>query len=103
MEKEFNELKLFLSEFWSYNITKIKEEYSLDDLGMYGDDKRDFLKAFFEKFDIDSEDMNYEKFCEPEIFNPLSFIFKKMKNEKIKIPINHLVSVIKKRKWFDPT
>ena len=103
MEKEFKELRDFLSVFWSYKKDKITINKSLDDLGMYGDDKRDFLKSFVEKFNVNFSDLNYDKFCEPERFNPLKRIFIKSKNEeKTIITIEHLINVIKRKEWFYP-
>ena len=62
MEKEF---KIFISDFWSYKIEKIRLESTLDDLGMYADDKKDFLNSLFQKFDIKFNNMEFDKFCEP--------------------------------------
>lgn len=97
------EIKDFVSDFWSYKKDKIKIEKSLDDLGMYGDDKRDFLMSFIHKFNIESSNLDYDKYCEPEVFNPLRFIFFRKEDEQIvEITISHLVEVIKRQKWFDP-
>src|SRR5690554_2082530 len=101
--EELDKLKQFFKDEWSVKESKIALEKSLDDLGMYGDDKRDFLKSFFEKFNIESNNINYDKFCEPEVFNPLRFIFFRKEDEQIvEITISHLVEVIKRQKWFDP-
>lgn len=101
MEKEFKELKEFLCTFWSYKKGKITVEKSLDDLGMYGDDKREFLMSFIEKFNIEASGLDYDKFCESEIFNPMK-LFSFKKREKIEINIGHLIDIIKKKKWIDP-
>jgi hypothetical protein len=104
MENEFLQLREFLSVFWSYNKRKISINNSLDDLGMYGDDKRDFLKSFVRTFNIESANLNYNKFCEPEVFNPFSALIKKNKKDEIilKVSLSHLVNVMKEKKWFDP-
>ena len=98
------ELKDFVRDFWSYKKDKIKIEKSLDDLGMYGDDKRDFLICFIHKFNIESSNLDYDKYCEKETFNPLRFLFsKKTDQEKPKITIKHLIEVAEKKVWFDPS
>ncbi|MCB9202143.1 MAG: DUF1493 family protein [Flavobacteriales bacterium] len=103
MEKEFDELKEFLGDFFSYKKNKITIEMSLDDLGMYGDDKRDFLQSFLQRFNIESSNLDYDKFCELETFNPIKNLFFSKKDDKIiKISINHLVNVIKSKKWHNP-
>lgn len=103
MENVFEELRDFLSDYWSYKKEKITMNKSLDDLGMFGDDKRDFLLSFNERFNIESKDLDLEKYCEPETFNPFRFLFfKKRSDDKIKIKINHLLDVMMKKKWFDP-
>ena len=96
-------LKEFISDFWSYKKDKITSDKSLDDLGMYGDDKKDFLIFFIKKFDIDSINLDYNKYCESETFNPLSFLFIRMKEKnKVKLTIEHLVKVAEKKIWFEP-
>lgn|SRR5690554_2924335 len=102
--EELDKLKQFFKDEWSVKESKIALEKTLDNLGMYGDDKRDFLISFFKKFNIKSDDINYDKFCEPEIFNPLKLIFfsRRKSEDNIKITIKHLVEVIKIGRWFDP-
>ncbi len=103
MVNEFKELSSFLSRFLSYDINKITKEKSLDDFKIYGDDKKEFLEAFFKKFKIQHTTIDYEKYCELEIFNPFNFFFKKAKNQEIKkITLSHLIEVMKNEKWFDP-
>ncbi|WP_410221846.1 DUF1493 family protein [Pedobacter sp.] len=102
MVDHFEEVKEFISAFWSYNKNKITIEKSLDDLGMYGDDKKDFLMSFIEKFNIEASDLDYDKFCELEIFNPLKILFFRKNDEKPKIKIEHLINVVKKKRWFNP-
>jgi len=98
------EIKDFVSDFWSYKKDKIKIEKSLDDLGMYGDDKRDFLMSFIHKFNIESSNLDYDKYCEKEVFNPLKLLFyKKINKEVIEITIKHLIKVAEKKVWFDPS
>ena len=104
MDSEFNQLAVFISDFWSYNINKITKEKSLDNLGMYADDKKEFLMRFFKKFNIQHDNINFEKFCEPEIFNPFFFLGNKEKNKERKmITVNHLFAVMRKKEWFDPS
>jgi hypothetical protein len=98
-----DELKFFISEFWSYNIKKITSEKTLDDIGMYGDDKRDFFNAYFKKYKIDCLNFDYDKYCEPENFNPFFLLLNNKNSDKIiSVSINHLNKVIEKGEWFEP-
>jgi hypothetical protein len=102
IKTESQKLDLFISHFWSYDISKITPEKTLDSIGMYGDDKRDFFNLFFTRFNIKCLNFNYDNYCEPENFNPFRLLFKnKNSNDITTVSIGHLHKVIEKGIWFD--
>lgn len=48
-----DQLKDFISKYWRYKKHKIEDTTTLDKLGMYGDDKYDFLIAMGKEFNVD--------------------------------------------------
>lgn len=103
-------LKGFIYEYWSFNKNKIFEKTTLDDLGMFGDDKYDFLIEFSKKFNVDISNIKFELYVEPEpsllmyLDSFMRCFFKKKLTEKYnvkKITIEMLVNSIEKGKWIE--
>ncbi len=49
MNDNINLLRDYICEYWSYKKDKIVTKTTLDDLGMFGNDKYNFLRFFFKK------------------------------------------------------
>ena len=102
------DLKKFISNYWSYDINKITLEKSLDDMGMYGDDKYEFLIEFSEFYSVDISNLNFQDYVEPEptILTHLDtlsrFFFKKklkIKPDVKPIYVQNLLETICLGKW----
>jgi len=50
-----HQIKTFICEYWNYKLDKLKLETTLDDIGMFGDDKYDFIISFCKKFNLNME------------------------------------------------
>lgn len=66
MEDTFQILQVYISKYWTCSITKIKINTTLDDLGMFGDDKLDFLNDYSREFNVDISGFDFDKYIEPE-------------------------------------
>jgi len=101
-----NDVKNFISEFWKVDKSKLhKETRILQDLGIDGDDAKEFIMSFANNFNIDSNGFEFDKCFGPEAgFDPFSWVcskFTKNNNEKVQeISIQKLVEVIEKGCFF---
>ena len=101
-----NKILNFISEYWSYDINKLTEYKSLDDLGMYGDDKYDFIIDFAKVFDFNIEEFPFDKYVEDEsdfwgigsLINKI--IFNKKPREIKPITISMLIKWAENGYWF---
>lgn len=66
MEDTFLILQVYISKYWTCSITNIKANTTLDDLGMFGDDKLDFLNDYSREFNVDISGFDFDKYIEPE-------------------------------------
>lgn len=107
MDDNFKNLVNFISSFWNYKPDKITLDKSLDDLGMFGNDKTDFIYAFSKEFKIDITELKFEDYIEPEpsflmYLDSLCQVIFRMKlthkYDKKPITIRHLVEAIKIKK-----
>lgn len=60
------QLKDFISDYWRYKRHKIEDSTTLDKLGMYGDDKYDFLIYMGKEFNVDMTDFPFDKYVDDE-------------------------------------
>lgn len=60
------QLKDFISDYWRYKRHKIEDSTTLDKLGMYGDDKYDFLIDMGKEFNVDMTDFLFDKYVDDE-------------------------------------
>ena len=102
-------VRQFISNYWSYDIGKISLNTTIDDLGLYGDDKYDFLLEFSRRFDLDSSKINYINYIDNEpnlvmqIREIFRYIFKKKNNDSdtiIPITVKMLVDSVDNGEWF---
>lgn len=63
-------VKKFICSFWNYDFNKLKMESTLNDLGMFGADKQDFLLEFAEKFNVNLNSFPFNKYVEEVVINP---------------------------------
>ena len=79
-----NQVLNYISKYWSYDINKLTINKSLDDLGMYGDDKYDFIIDFAKAFNLNINEFPFDKYIEDEgdFFGIGAFIKKNIFNKK---------------------
>lgn len=66
-------VKEFISSYWHYDIKNITLEKSLDDLGMYGDDKEDFINDFAKHFSLSLENFPFNHYIDDESVDVFGF------------------------------
>ena len=66
MDKSIDLLRDYISDYWSLKKDKIVAATTLDELGMFGNDKYDFLIDYCKKFKVDTSSLKYELYIEPE-------------------------------------
>lgn len=54
-------VKTFISKYWYYNIDKLISNTTLDEIGMFGDDKYDFIVAFTKEFNLNKDNFRFDK------------------------------------------
>nr|WP_284428169.1 DUF1493 family protein [Acidovorax sp. SUPP2522] len=79
-----------------------------DDLHITGDDAVDFMEKFFDKFDVDYQEFEFQRYFNGEGFNPLKLLLlpfpsfrRKFQNEVEKVPLTlgMLAKGVELRKW----
>jgi len=97
----FTELRDYVSEYWRYEKDKIKQDTTLDEIGMYGDDKYDFLIDLAKKFNLDLKNFPFDNYVDDEIIDPFGLrdillkFFGKTTRRIEPITIEDLVTIIK--------
>lgn len=66
METTFEILQNYIRKYWSCSVTEVNLNASLDDLGMFGDDKIDFLNDYSKTFNVDLSGFDFNKYIESE-------------------------------------
>jgi hypothetical protein len=109
MNKNIDLLKDYIFDYWSFKKDKIFEKTTLDDMGMFGNDKYDFLVDFSKKFNVDISNIKFELYVEPEpslimhLDSFMRFFFKRKLTQKYDvkdISIEMLVNSMEKGKWI---
>lgn len=105
-ENSFVIVKKFISDFCGIvDLDVIKPEKTLSELGLYGDDKLEFMQSFFNDFKIDNTSFDWKKYIEPEgsfisITGIFKFIFgKSAKKEGFEISVEDLIVSFEKKRW----
>lgn len=105
-EKSFIIVRNFISEFCGIkNLKTIKKEKTLSELGLYGDDKLEFMQSFFSSFDIDCTSFEWKKYIESEggfinIKGFYRFIWGKSKEkDEFEISVEELIYSFEKKVW----
>lgn len=105
-ENSFIIVKKFISDFCGISdLDAIKPEKTLSELGLYGDDKLEFMQSFFNDFKIDNTSFDWKKYIEPEggfisITGIFKFLFgKTAKKESFEISVEDLIVSFEKKKW----
>lgn len=105
-EKSFVIVKKFISDFCVIpDLSTIKPEKTLSELGLYGDDKLEFMQSFFNAFEISSTNFDWKKYIEPEggfisIVGIFKLIFGKSKEKKdFEISVEDLILAFEKKEW----
>lgn len=87
---------------------QIKSRYKKieDDLGITGDDAKEFLDKFSKKFSIDLSDLDLHRYFESEGVGMINFSWLLGKRRKVKrslheITISALENILKDGKWID--
>ncbi len=92
--------------FYERGCAKTEDELCVNKNVFYlGDDAERMIEEFSNEFDVDMMQMFFSKYFLKEselIFYWIYKLFKTKKLNKEHIPIEHLVQVVKKKKWFDP-
>ena len=91
----------FVSNYWSYDVNKLTPTKTLDELGLFGDDKYDFIVEFSKDFNLDITGFPFINYVENEGDTlGIGIFFKKyilrQKNKKI-----YEISIAKLIKWVD--
>ncbi|AUX17873.1 DUF1493 family protein [Flavobacterium columnare] len=93
LNKEFY---AFLKEEINININENSPNFRLEkDLNMYGEDAFEFIEKFANRFNVNLDNFNFEKYFNPEI-DRISLFFKEKfrKNNKSELTIQDLKSAI---------
>lgn len=105
-ENSFIIVKKFISNFCGIlDLNTIKPEKTLSELGLYGDDKFEFMQSFFNTFKIDNTSFDWNKYIEPEggfmsIIGLFKFIFRKTtENKAFEISVEDLIFAFEKKVW----
>lgn len=105
-ENSFMIVKKFISNFCGIlDLNTIKPEKTLSELGLYGDDKLEFMQSFFYDFKIDNTSFDWKKHIEPEggfisITGVFKFIFGKTTEKKdFEISVEDLIYALEKKVW----
>lgn len=61
-----NKIFSYISNYWNCSIDELLPQTTLDDIGMYGDDKLDFIKGFVNEFQLDLTHFSFEKYIDDE-------------------------------------
>ena len=93
----------YISKYWSYDINKLRLNTTLDDIGMFGDDKYDFLIDFGNEYNLDMIDFPFGKYIDDEgdilsIGFFLKKLFKGESKKQEKITIQMLINWVKENK-----
>lgn len=102
-----DQLKDFISKYWRYKKHKIEDTTTLDKLGMYGDDKYDFLIAMGKEFNVDMTNFSFDKYVDDEVVDPFGIgeAIRKLFGKKIRkiypITVQELVDFMNGEKKLD--
>lgn len=99
-------VKKFISNFCGIlDLNAIEPEKTLSELGLYGDDKLEFMESFFNSFKIENTNFDWKKYIEPEggfmsITGFWKFVFgKSTKKEDNEISVEDLIFAYEKKVW----
>lgn len=97
-----NNVKIFISKYWHYKKDKLKIETTLDDIGMFGDDKYDFIVDFTKEFNLSLENFPFDKYIDDEVSDVLGLrklLYGKKLRKICPITISMLIEWIEKGYW----
>lgn len=103
MENEIK--KNVITFFGKYSQAKLDENTEINnELGLLGDDADAMLFAFMKRFNVNFENVDFDKYFVPE---PLLkyWYYKWFNPEKLRrkpLTLGHMVEVAKKGYWFEP-
>lgn len=93
-------VKTFISKYWDYKLDKLKIETSLDDIGMFGDDKYDFIINFTKEFNLSVKNFPFEKYIDDEGGNFIrKFLFGNRLRKIYPITILMLIKWVEQGYW----
>jgi hypothetical protein len=98
-----NRVKIFISEYWHYNVEKLNLDTTLDDIGFFGDDKYDFIISFAKYFNLNVDNFNFKEYVDDEVFDLFNIkkVFMKVSYRKtIPIKISKLINWVEKNEWI---
>lgn len=103
-----NRVQVLLSEHTSHSIDEIQSNTLLcRDLGMFGDDAYDFMRAYSSSLDVDMTGYNHAHYFPPETgCNPVVLLLILISGRPLRytyrdIPVGHLVRIAINHKWVD--
>lgn len=93
-------VKIFISKYWQYRQDKLKIETTLDDIGMFGDDKYDFIIDFTRKFNLSVGNFPFDKYIDDEGgYFIRKLLFRKRLRKIYPISISMLIEWLEKGYW----
>jgi hypothetical protein len=105
-ENSFLIVRKFISDFCGISdLNSIKPDKTLSGLGLYGDDKLEFMESFFNTFEIENTNFDWGKYIEPErgfisLEGFFRFIFGKPNEKKeFEITVGQLIVAFDKKAW----
>jgi hypothetical protein len=99
----FEKVCAFVAEHRSVKKGELTEQTELLKLGMDGDDAREFMEAFSDKFAVDMSEFEFSKHFGPEGFNPIYYfyclLFSRDKLRQLPITLGDLTKAAQNKKW----
>ncbi len=97
--------EILVQEFGSSPESVTPEARLMQDQYLRGDDATDFLGILMSKYDIDFQNMNFDRYFHGEYYGLRDMYYALMKKDdprKEPLTVKHIVDVIVKGEWFDP-
>jgi hypothetical protein len=107
-KSEIDEVKKLVSKEFSVKFGKLTNETRLlHDLGMDGDDAREFMQVFSKNFQVDLSEFEFcQYFGEEAGAEPITLIyyllFKSARPKFVPITISDLTNSAERKKWIKP-
>ncbi|CVK16173.1 Protein of unknown function (DUF1493) [Apibacter mensalis] len=95
-----DKVKIFIGKYWNFKLDKLKLETTLDDIGMFGDDKYEFIIDFTKEFNLSIKQFPFDKYIDDEGgYFIRKFLFGKKLRKIQPITLLMLVNWVDKGYW----